>query len=134
VGPRAGSVSHEYLDYNIVVIKKQLMNLSPIKEMPGRSTFIIYSTHCIDEAVVFSGCCCRNPKSRDFGAFISSLELARDISSKMGKLTQELKILETNPGILKSAHRPGRVYKGDVFLSSPVQSFRNYAFQVSGLG
>jgi hypothetical protein len=48
---------HGYLGYNTIAIHQQLMGIiaSLIKELSGKSTSVIYCTHCINKAVLFSG-------------------------------------------------------------------------------
>jgi hypothetical protein len=51
-----GDVIHAYLSYNIIAIQKQFMVISSLlKEMSGKSTSVIDSTHCISKAVLCSG-------------------------------------------------------------------------------
>jgi hypothetical protein len=46
---------HGYLGYKIVAIKKKLMVIaSLIKEMLGKRTYVIDSTHCINKAILSS--------------------------------------------------------------------------------
>jgi hypothetical protein len=49
-------VLEAYFGYNIVAIQKHLIGIvSLIKEMSGKNTSVIYSTCCINEAVLYSG-------------------------------------------------------------------------------
>jgi hypothetical protein len=46
----------QYLGYNTVAIRKQLMGISSVvKEMPGKSTSVTDSTHFVNKAVLWTG-------------------------------------------------------------------------------
>lgn len=48
------NLAHKYLGYNVVASLELVCNMSPIKEVSGETKSIIYSTHYINRAILWT--------------------------------------------------------------------------------
>jgi hypothetical protein len=48
-----GNMIHIYLGYNIIAVQKQLLDIvSLVKEMSGKGTSVVYSTHFVNKGIL----------------------------------------------------------------------------------